>query len=351
MIFTFDAKRENHLGIFDIQQSTIWKGLCSIIVIFVHFSPPHQNHIQMAVHSFGYIAVAIFFMLSGYGLRWSMEHKPNYLNEFFSNRIPSLMIPYFTANTLYVLLRSFSGKIHTPYQAASGIFFPGISFVYILLLFYVAFFAIYSMQTIDLQKKDILLSLFVVLYSAIGGFQVADFRWCTESLGFAYGVILFSKSTKMDPLITSTKMDPLITSKSLLKITLACLSSLLLGVAYIKYKHTGILGGYILRLILGASIVSFAILISHKFRFGNQIANFLGKISFETFLLHGLVMIFIDTLISSAYCPQISSGGFIAATIIGTLIISSIMHTINSFIIQKAKLGLAYISRSQRHFG
>jgi peptidoglycan/LPS O-acetylase OafA/YrhL len=325
VVFTFGCARENSGGIFNLDQSTVWKGLCCIVVIFVHFPPSRQNSVQMAVHSFGYIAVTLFFMLSGYGLRWSLEYKPNYLQGFFRNRIPSLIVPYIITNLLWECFAVISGQSTNIWAFLIGSIFLGVSFVQLLLLFYVAFYIIYSAPTIPAYHKDVLMCTLVIIYSAVGGLGIFNTWWDVESLGFAYGIAAFSMRNQLTAR----------TSKgSLLNLIFAILFSLLLGILYLKFKSIDVLGKYFLRLFLGMAIIMVIFLISYKFRFGNFASRFLGKISYEVFLLHGLAMSLINTIIIHVHFRPISSGAYIAFAISAALILSTVVNLIDSNLVQ-----------------
>ena len=88
------VEHENNLGIIDKEQGYIIRAICCIIVVLVHIPQQHSNIIQDVIGSFGYIAVTLFFMLSAYGLKYSIENKKDYLKFFWKNRILVLLIPF-----------------------------------------------------------------------------------------------------------------------------------------------------------------------------------------------------------------------------------------------------------------
>ena len=120
----------------DKEQSVMIRAICCIIVILVHIPQQHSNFIQDAIGSFGYIAVTIFFMLSAYGLKYSINHKKDYLKHFWKNRILVLLIPFWIANTLATLIAPQETIIANVFKII-GI--KGISFVTILLGYYILF--------------------------------------------------------------------------------------------------------------------------------------------------------------------------------------------------------------------
>lgn len=137
---------------FSKDYTTVLKGLCCIIVVFVHVPTGFQNTVQDLVGSFAYICVTIFFMLSAYGLRYSFENKEEYSRTFLKNRVLSLVIPYCISCVVKVIC-GFS-----PYSG-------GVRFVYVLLLFYIITFLAYNLPVLKSGKW--------------GGTSLADVSSCT----------------------------------------------------------------------------------------------------------------------------------------------------------------------------
>ena len=83
---------------FSKDYTTVLKGLCCLIVIYVHVKEPHGNILQNAIGSFAYVCVTLFFMVSSYGMMVSIEHKRDYLQHFWRNRLLALLIPMILIN-------------------------------------------------------------------------------------------------------------------------------------------------------------------------------------------------------------------------------------------------------------
>lgn len=60
---------------FSKDYTSMLKGVCCLIVIYVHFHGAYTNTLQDAIGSFGYIAVTLFFLISAYGMMLSSERK------------------------------------------------------------------------------------------------------------------------------------------------------------------------------------------------------------------------------------------------------------------------------------
>lgn len=104
---------------------------------------------------------------------------------------------------------------------------------------------------------------------------------------------------------------------------------MVLGVAYLKYKGVFFWGEYLLKIVLGVTIITFLFILSSKRTFGNKACFFLGGISYEVYLSHGLVMRVLDNV-----APNLSSGAFILTTVILTVVYSTIIHSIDKPIVR-----------------
>lgn len=80
------------------------KGVCCLLVVYVHFVGSHTNVLQDAIGSFAYIAVTLFFMTSAYGMMLNAERKNDYLKTFWRNRLLALLVPWACVNIVAFLL-------------------------------------------------------------------------------------------------------------------------------------------------------------------------------------------------------------------------------------------------------
>ena len=97
---------------FSKDYTDVLKGLCCLIVIYVHVKSERGNTLQDAIGSFAYVAVTYFFLVSAYGMLAGIEKKKFYLKNFWRNRLVSLLIPCLLINIVSYLL-SFLVKGHS----------------------------------------------------------------------------------------------------------------------------------------------------------------------------------------------------------------------------------------------
>lgn len=284
--------------------TTVMKGLCCVIVVLVHIPVQHGNPLQDLAGSFAQVCVTLFFMFSAYGLKWSIDHKDGYLDRFLKDRVLILLIPYAIV---------FVGT------AAFGLSRGPADFVLVLLLFYAAFYLSYRFLGRWRYVPDIVICATVLLYSLANAQNVANLAggaWPTEAMGFAEGILLArfvgafrTKSTRTYAGVVST-----------LSVT-----SLVLGVLYLQYKYIGFTGSYLLRIVLDLSLILLLLATTTRIRIGNPWSRYLGTISYEVFLSHAAVMGLIERT-----GIALSSGEFVVCTLLGTIVLASVLHFVDA---------------------
>ena len=315
ILYKIKKKTVETVWITDKEQTVMIRAICCIIVVLVHIPKEYGNFIQDSIGSFGYIAVTIFFMLSAYGLKYSIETKKDYLKKFWKNRILTLLIPFWNANIISVILKP-SNKITTNILRIIGL--NGISFITILLLYYILFWIIYTFFK-NRKTADYLLCGIVFLYSILGKAMNKTIGWQVESMGFIYGSVLYY-------------IIPKIGESTQKKCILFGIMSLILGLLYLRYKDVYMIGTWCLKTILGISIISFMTIILNKIEIKNNILKAIGNISYEVYLLCGIIMrnIFKNVdLISGQYILLVFIVTFISAALL-KLLDSKIIHFIKT---------------------
>lgn len=287
------------------KQANIIRGICCIIVVLVHIPLEHGNFIQDAIGSFGYIAVTVFFLLSAFGLKYSLENKKDYLKHFLKNRLIVIYIPFILANLLYQII-----TIRNGFDILSIIGIKNITFVGELILFYLIFYIVYK-NIKNIKIADIVMISLVVIFSIVS--YLFKFGWYVECLGFAYGIIIFNIQDKINNMLNKHYFINLLIFTGL---------SIILGIVYIKIKNVELIN-YIIKIILGISLISLISVLFKKIRVYNKFLDILGNISYEIFLLHTIIIYILRNL-------NIISGLYIITVLIITIICAYIMNKIDN---------------------
>ena len=288
----------------DKEQSNVLRGICCIIVVLVHIPANHGNFIQDAIGSFGYIAVTIFFLLSAYGLKYSLDNKKKYLKHFLRNRLLIIYIPFVIANLLYQLI-----VMKSEFDILKIVGIKNITFVGELMLFYLIFYVIYK-NIKDIHKADIVMIGFGIIISIIS--YLFKFGWYVECLGFIYGIIIYKLQNKFNNIINKNYIFNLV---------FFTLLSLVLGIIYIRVKNIEMVN-YIIKVILGISLICLIAIILKRIKIYNKLLKKLGKISYEVFLLHIIIIHVFEKI-------DITSGVYISLVIITTILCAYLMNKLD----------------------
>ncbi|MDE7385991.1 MAG: acyltransferase family protein [Muribaculaceae bacterium] len=145
-ITTFFKEQIHTLKPFDRATTDPLRGLLALLIVAHHLSP----HIQIPILGtflprIGEHIVAIFFLLSGYGLFVSFKHKgASYLNGFFKKRF-SKILPLFILLTIIEIIAAWLGGRTLTHQAVSFATngdtpLPFSWFIYAIIYAYIAFY-------------------------------------------------------------------------------------------------------------------------------------------------------------------------------------------------------------------
>lgn len=145
--------------------------------------------------------------------------------------------------------------------------------------------------------------------------------WCPEIYGFIWGIILSN---------VKDKFAGWMNKKWLVKVIAFCILAGILGIAYLKLKPVVFFGDYVLKIILGLAIIVFMLAANTRIEIGNKVSLFLGSISYEVYLLHGIVFALI-----SYFAPEIISGLFIVTSIVVTVVLAVLIHQLGEPISRK----------------
>ena len=293
------------------------RGFWCLIIVLVHTPTPYQNTIQDMIGSFAYVGVTYFFLTSAYGLSLT-NSKKKYNIMLWKNRFIKLLIPCFIVNIISVF--STALLLHNPINIPN--IFKINQWVIWLIIAYI--FWIMSHQCNLSKYSNHLTCLLIIVFSlTIYILQKSNHyhynSWAPEIYGFIWGILLF---------VLFNKFKSYFKTNWFTKNIILGLVSLILGVTYLKTKYIFFFGGYFIKIILGLSILLFMLALNTKLSIENKITLFLGKISYEIYLIHG----FIFTLVSRIF-KSIESGFYLLLSIIITVLLSIIVNYISKKII------------------
>ena len=305
----------------------VLKGLCCLIVIYVHFPVEHGNVLQDAIGSFAHVAVTLFFLVSAYGMMLSAERKKKYLDHFWRNRLVALLIPAFLINVAGVIFGGMKGS-----WMMNGLWHIN-GYVMVLLQFCLWFYIVEKVKRGWFESNTrlgdgLLIGGVVVssicMYVFVHGEVSAQSGWCFERMGLVWGILLYRYFDRIVAWMDRNR---------LMKAVVLCIVSAVLGVAYLKYKTVWLWGEYLLKIVLGVAIIAFLFTATSNRKFGNRVSLWLGDISYEVYLSHGIMM-----GVLAYYVPQLESGWYILLTVVMTLAISTLVHAVGKPVVKKLRV-------------
>lgn len=268
-----------------------YRGLFSIVVIFHHLALSTQGGLLFrGFFVVGYLAVAVFFFYSGYGLQKSyITKKDDYRKSFIKNRIPTILIPYIIVTFLYWGLSYLLGIDYSVNDVLGGLvngypIVPNSWYIIAIILWY---FAFWDLMFIFRNRYFAMLlggCLFYVVYIYICR-KLGFGSWWYNSVhlvivGMAWAIY---ESEITHFIKTHFIITPLV-----------WVTFVVLFIAKQKFiSYIPIRGiGFIFEITTAFFFVASVLLFSTKVTIGNKILQFLGEISLETYLIHGLFIQF-----------------------------------------------------------
>ncbi len=315
---TTKRKKESN-NVFELDEGIVYKGLWAFVIMMVHVPNGYTNTIQNIIGSFAYIGVTYFFMSSSYGLLYGVNNKKDYLKLFWKKHIPKLLLPCFMANIINVIIMALAKE-----EVSFWTFVSINKYVLVLLLFYILF---YIINLIVKNKKMcyIFLIITTVLISIITyttKIKLA-YIWPIEVMGFLYGVLLYAFRERI--------LD-IINKKQFFMIVSSFVASAILGIIYIKFKGVSQLSDYMIKICLSFFFMVLNIVILNSFSIKNKINMYLGKISFEIYLIH---IIIFDRLHEILYINN--SAIYIVTSMTLSFILSMFINLLCTKILSKGK--------------
>lgn len=261
-----------------VEYTNTLRWICSAIIMLSHINLPEKYHILGCLH---FVGVAIFFLLSGYGLTRSLVEgtKEKFIKKH-PYRIKDLLLHF----TFVVIIK----KVFN-IDISSG----GLYFILVMIVIYI----IYGLLVVTIKDTKIFCLLNLIIFTVV--YPICSFMilgnanavawWSSSAFGFAIGVVM---ALYFD--ICVIKID------KLKKITIP-ISGLIIAVAGIEYiTSRGIssigVKEFFLRQVLSLCSIMLLFSLSISIKIGNEFTSYMGKISLYIFVFHGFCIGIVDNI-------------------------------------------------------
>lgn len=307
--------RENTLSI---------RGICALVVVMHHIlldigrvgKPNYFDNLQLTASTVvTYLAVAIFFFYSGYGLMYSLQNKNNYLCGFIKHRLSKIFVPYALVVVIYALVKTAVEKITFSDIVKSFVIGDPVAdnswYIIAIIIFYFLFWV--SFKFIKNQNAAIIVLVFLTfVYAFVCAIIGFNAHWFNSVFAFPLGIIW-------------AKYRENILSFAGKKYLFLFLSSWIAFAAFFAAKKLLSGADAVFGCFAAVFFVIAIMAVFMKVTLKNKILNFIGEISFELYMIHGLfVYLFkrVDFVINNSF--------FFALCVFAASIISAcIMHYFN----------------------
>ena len=262
------------------------RGIMAIGVVLHHLAEHcHSGRLfhYMYLDGIGYLLVAVFFFLSGYGLMVQFGKKGTpYLKSLWSKRILFFVIVFVLDMALYIVFHLLNGKactVRTTYSWLMTGHVPALSAWYLVaqVVFYVFFWLAFS--RIPVQRWAVT-GLFVLVLGISGVWLLLGYPqyWSYSNLAFCTGVLW---ALKRDAIETFCKQH--------YWIALLCATGLFVLFSGIPLAVKGRQVYVACRMVSSTLFAVWIIVLLQKITFVGMLWQKVSIFSLEIFLLHGLV--------------------------------------------------------------
>ena len=304
------------------------RGLMAVLIVLHHLAAYYtQISFLTPFQHIGYIIVAMFFFLSGYGLFYGVKNKNNYMHHFLLKRLPSIIIPYYIITCLYAivfLITKYDFNVTDFFTSFVGVNYivPGSWYIVMQFLMYVIFYASFKLlQNKEYKHKIILFFvLFVVVFVVFYAF-VKDELYTRSIFAFPLGMLYCNYKKRVEEII---KKHWFITAMLTTVLQIATFGIKFMG-EYISNDFISYIGS-----ILSSSVFPIFVLIYlNKIKIGNSVLAFFGDISLEIYLIHNVVLMTLSRYMSISNILI-----FVIAAFVITISAAYLLHLIDVKLIE-----------------
>lgn len=297
--FVHKGEISNYLS---IENTTSIRGGLSVLIVLHHLSGYYTTTTFLTLFKhIGFFVVGLFFFLSGYGLMFGLRNKQGYLHGFLKRRVFKLLIPYWLANVIYVLVRVLLGEAFNFQQfvlsmVGGGLFTesglingPG-WYIFIQIILYILFFVSYRKKHNHMLFGSLYLLLVCVLVT-----YGEELYW-RSLLAFPLGLFWATYKEQID----NIKGKQRVMAGTLFLITMA--GSGVVAMLGVKNGYDVLLGFG--QFVFCACLCVVSLNVLFYFNIGNKPLYFLGKWSNQIYLMHNLALIVSWKMLSICHIRQ-----------------------------------------------
>lgn len=318
-------------------------GFCAVGIMLHHMSQTiyfakEDPGILLFMVDIGVCFVGMFFFFSGYGLYSSLRDKPDYLKGFLRRRLPTVLVPFYMCNFVFILgsylfgYKFKEGEL-VPYLTGAILMNSQMWYIVEILILYLLFYLVFRL----IRNRNAACAVYFILTLILIGFSLRlghDTTTPTQGLWF-HGEWWYNTTLLMPAGILFAKWEKQILGFIRKFYGIVLIVSVLMTAFLYKetmfmiqnkgywYEWDGY-AGYKEKVQTLAVQTPFVlvtvftvIVILQKIEFGNKILDFLGSIALELYLIHNLFLL---------YMPISNRIGHILACYAASIALATVLH-------------------------
>lgn len=271
------------------EKSTIIKGGLALCILGHHILEFVSNSDEIYPVHIGYLLVAAFFWISGYGVRKSLLRKQQYLDGFLAKSISKLYLPFLVVSAIYIGVRYCFGVTYSAKMILTSMI--GIKtiasfswFVFEIIALYIVFYIAFIVSK---NHGEILVFFTTLVFIWFAYQKEMDTYWYVSTLAFPFGMLVASKEQLFEQRIFQSK-----------KICIICIASLIVTTIGASEGMLGkvLTGDHTIEVISNISAITASLLACmaigflsmHMSEKNNRLLTFWGQNSYELYLMQGL---------------------------------------------------------------
>ncbi len=300
-------------GFMSLSQSKAVQGFCAICIMFHHIGQKRcaywldPQYIVPGLEVFvpiGYYFVGIFLFCSGFGLYKSYKEKANYLKGFFSRRVLPVIVGFYSTGFIFLIVRLLMGeKMSLPqlifYITGLQLCNPTTWFVIVLPILYLGFYI--AFKCCKNEKTATWATCgFVVVYTLMGT-MIDHNNWWMRGEWWYNSVHFFSFG-----LLFARYEGAIMNKVKKHYVPYVVLAFISIFIFYFLSEYAQAVFSYygedfganfiVLRrwvcllsqIAASSAFVFFVFMLGLKIKIGNKVLAFMGSITLEFYLIHGL---------------------------------------------------------------
>lgn len=298
-----------------VQQTKNLKGIFIILVLFHHLNIfAGVGDVYNIFANVGYIAVGGFLFISGYGLMYQFEHKEKeYVRAFPKGRLFTVVMPAAIMSGIYFAVRwkmyGYSlNDMKYDFLRGTSVISNGwyiTAIIYFYIMFYIS--SVIALKLKRIEPALIVNGMAAVLY-IVGCLKLNyEGHWFPAAFSFYYGVLwaFFKDKTERD------------LRKWIFEVFIGLISFYYILTMGLQFNY----GWAEFKCLMYVTMI---ILVGMKVKLQSKIMEWLGSISYEVYLVHGLFFI----LLRNNYIYIADEFAFMLTIFILSFISAGILHKI-----------------------